>query len=141
MEKKRAAYDFDLGEQKGMEAQQHLNKCIELAKEDEKRIAEKRQQEIATGRGETFVEAKTLMDDIIRSELDEVQSCLGSCKSDLENIVKIQNEHNQRFEVATEGHKKQVKTMDMKISVNKQSQDDLRKQLLKLEEQEKKLKV
>jgi len=139
-EKKRAAYDFDLGEQKGIEAQQHLNKCIELAKEDEKRIAEKRDMEIGEKRGEAFVEAKKLMDDIIKGELDEVHSCLGSCKSDVQNISRIQEEQNQRFEGATEVHKKHVKTMDMKLSVNKQQQDDLRKQLLKLEEQEKILK-
>ena len=71
----------------------------------------------------------------------KVHSCLGECKADLHHISTIQEEKNQRFKSATDEHIKQLKTMDVKLSVNKQQQDDLRQQLLKLEDQEKKLKV
>ena len=63
-----------------------IGKCIEISQEDERRLAEKHRIEIENDRGGNFTDAKKEMNDIIKSELDEVHSCLRSCNSDLNNI-------------------------------------------------------
>jgi len=124
-EKRKAALDFELGAQKVVESRQHLNKCIDLSKEDVDRISDKQRIEVEEGRVKDFLDAKKEMEDIVKSELDDVHSCLKSCKSDLRSIEDIQREQMERFTNASKNYEKCAKSMDTKLDINRQNQDAL----------------
>jgi len=119
-EQKETAFDFELSEQKIAEFQDHLNKCIDLAKMDEVRISDKRNLEVKEGRSNKYIGATKELDEITKDGSDDVHTTLKACTDDLRNIEKIQREQAHKFEKSSRMFERFANIMDEKLITNKE---------------------
>lgn len=134
-----AGLNIDKRMEKTDEFKVHIAKAIEYGEEDVGKIVKKRNREINENRKDQCLKSKEEIDVIVHSEIEEVDAWQMTCKGDKEVLSKFTEEQINRHDTAYQQHLLVERRLEKDIELNKKQQQEFKKKLQNLEEEEKKM--